>query len=131
METLKPRATFKKEERLTARKAIGELMEKGQTITVSPLRMVWNIVTDQGKYPAQIAFAVPKKIFPLAVDRNRVRRQLREIYRKNKWILYSLLKERNLRASILLVYTKKEKPLYPELEKKFHLAVRQLEERLS
>src|SRR5262245_50903793 len=118
MESLKPGATFKKEERLVSRKAIAALIGGGSTLSASPLRLVW-IASDDGAYPARIAFAVPKKNFPSAVDRNRVKRQMREVYRKNKSALYALLNRSSLKASLMLVYSGRQKPEYAELEKKF------------
>ena len=46
---------------------------------------------------AQIAFSVPVKSFRRAVDRNRLKRQMREVYRKNKQELYSFLKKERKR----------------------------------
>ena len=130
METQKPRATFTKEERLTSRKSIQALMEQGKSISVFPLRLVWTGAPLPGKFPAQAAFAVSKKIFPLATDRNRVKRQMREVYRKNKRLLYALLTQRNQQAVFMLIYSGKVKPDYPDLEEKFHRILHQLEERL-
>jgi len=130
METQKPRATFSKEERLTSRKSIQELMDAGASISVFPLRLVWKKATLTGKFPAQTAFAVSKKIFPLAVDRNRIKRQMREVYRKNKTLLYALLTQRKEQAVFMLIYSGREKPAYPEIEEKYHRILQQLEERL-
>jgi len=130
METQKPRATFCKEERLTSRKSIQELMDDGESISVFPLRMVWGPAENDIPFPAQTAFAVSKKNFPLAVDRNRVKRQMREVYRKNKIHLYTLLKERKRQAVFMLIYSGKTKPVYLELEEKFQRILQQLEERL-
>ena len=130
METQKPRATFSKEERLTSRKSIQSLMEEGQNISVFPLRLVYGPAEWTGPFPARTAFAVSKKNFPLAVDRNRVKRQMREIYRKNKTLLYALLKQRNRQAIFMLIYAGKAKPAYLELEEKFHRILHQLEEQL-
>ena len=44
-----------------------------------------------GEAPVQILISVPKKHFKHAVDRNRVKRQVREAYRLNKAILYDAL----------------------------------------
>ena len=53
----------------------------------------------EGEAPAQILISVPKKKFKHAVDRNRVKRQIREVYRKNK----SLLEGRVGEGQMLLI----------------------------
>ena len=125
-----PRATFRKAERLTGRKAIGELLDHGTTLSQAPLRMTWLTREAAGRVPARIAIAVPKKNFARAVDRNRIRRQLREVYRKNKQRLHALLSQQGLQAMILLVYSGKHLPEYGELETPFNRILTQLEKRL-
>lgn len=122
------RETFGRDERLKSRKIIKSLMEEGQHLSAFPLRLVWKITEIPSSYPAQIAFAVPKKNFPLAVDRNRLKRQMRELYRKNKLRLYSFLQGRESTAALLLIFTGKEKAGYAILEKKYHQLLTQLEE---
>lgn len=60
----------------------------------------------------QFAFAVPKKNFPNAVDRNRIKRQMREIIRLNKQHL--AMKESN---AFFITYINKQKPNWAVLEK--------------
>ena len=60
------------------------------------------------------AFAVPKRNFKSAVDRNRVKRQLREAYRLNKQILDEI---HGRKFVMLFLYLGKVKPQYAELEK--------------
>jgi ribonuclease P protein component len=129
MET-RPRATFRKGERLTGSKALDDLVKGGSTLTAAPLRLTWMAEPGSGGYPARIAISVPKKYFPLAVDRNRIRRQLREVYRKNKHRLHAFLMGKGLQASLLLVYAGKERPDYSGLEMKFTRILTLLEERL-
>lgn len=60
------------------------------------------------------AFAVPKRNFKSAVDRNRVKRQLREAYRLNKQMLDDI---HGKKFVMLFLYLGKVKPQYAELEK--------------
>ena len=76
--------TFPKSERIVSQKLIDELftMPGSQSMTVFPLRVVFRTVPrlDNG-VPVQVLISVPKKRFKHAVDRNRVKRQVREAFR--------------------------------------------------
>ena len=73
--------TFKKEERIVSNLLIETLFEKGnsQSLSAYPLRAVY-LRTEhrKGCAPVQLLISVPKKKFKHAVDRNRVKRQIRE-----------------------------------------------------
>ena len=88
--------TFRKEERIVSNLLIETLFEKGnsQALTAYPLRAVY-LKTEQreGCAPVQLLISVPKKKFKHAVDRNRVKRQIREAYRKNKSLFESKVEE--------------------------------------
>ncbi len=79
--------TFSKKERIVSNKLMETLFEKGdsQAVTAFPLKAVYlPIDRPQGGAPAQVLISVPKKRFKHAVDRNRVKRQIREAYRQHK-----------------------------------------------
>lgn len=91
--------TFKKEERIVSNLLIETLFEKGnsRSLTAYPLRAVY-LRTEhrEGCAPVQLLISVPKKKFKHAVDRNRVKRQIREAYRKNKAILEGTVGEEQM-----------------------------------
>ena len=63
-----------------------------QSMAAYPLRVVYiNKERAQGESPVQILVSVPKRHFKHAVDRNRVKRQVREAYRLNKQVIYDAL----------------------------------------
>ena len=84
--------TFGKEERLCSKTLIEKLFhrEGSRSMAASPLRLVY-MKTDSPEHAAQMLVSVPKRCFKRAVKRNRVKRQVREAYRKNKSILYDKL----------------------------------------
>lgn len=88
--------TFSKEERIVSNMLIETLFEKSnsQSLTAYPLRAVF-LKTEhrEGCAPVQLLISVPKKRFKHAVDRNRVKRQIREAYRKNKALLDNTIEE--------------------------------------
>ena len=68
--------------------------------------------------PLQVAFAVPKKLKPRAVDRNKIRRRLREAYRKNKHELLSWCTQNNKHIGLLWIYNTKDVLDYVTIEQK-------------
>ena len=82
-----PAPTFRKQERIVSLKLMETLFEKGSSHSVAafPLRAIYTETERQaGCAPVQVLISVPKKRFKHAVDRNRVKRQVREAYRKHK-----------------------------------------------
>lgn len=88
--------TFSKKERVVSKKLIESLFEKGdsQSLAAFPMRAVY-LQTERHDEdsPVQILISVPKKRFKHAVDRNRVKRQVRESYRLNKQIICDVIPE--------------------------------------
>jgi ribonuclease P protein component len=68
-------------------------------------------------YPARAGFSVPKKNFKNAVDRNRVKRLMREVYRLRKIHLYEKLVAKQKQMALMWIYKGKELPTYAQTEK--------------
>ena len=108
--------SFKKQERLCSRKIIKELFEKGHTISSYPLKMIWMEIEHSSKFPVQIVISVPKRNIKKAVTRNKIKRQIREAYRKNKINWYKYLENKNKQCAGMFIYTAKNAVLYKEIE---------------
>ena len=67
-------------------------------------------------FQAQFAFTAPKKIFSNAVDRNRIKRLMRESVRLQKPNFYTLLQEKNSKLILLLSYHAKEIKNFSEID---------------
>jgi ribonuclease P protein component len=76
--------TFKKEERLCNKKLIESLFHNGSSFLCYPFKASWLPVDETMPYPAQLLITVSKKRYKHAVDRNLVKRRIREVYRLNK-----------------------------------------------
>jgi len=96
---------FKKEERLTGKKSIDLLFKIGIHINKFPIRVIFNIVYDDlQKYPAKVLFGISKKKFKRAVKRNLIKRRMREAYRLNKNLLYTILNDKKKKIHIAFIY---------------------------
>ena len=79
--------TFSKKERIVSKKLMETLFEKGDSQAVTSV---------------QVLISVPKKRFKHAVDRNRVKRQVRESFRRHKETIYEhLIADRQLLVAFI------------------------------
>ena len=62
--------------------------------------------------------AVPKKTISKAVDRNRIKRLVKEVYRKNKHTLYNHLSGLNKQIALIIMYNGKQEITFQEIEPK-------------
>ncbi len=126
MENINRKQTFGKSERLCNFHQITHLFETGKSFYYQPLKVYYQFVTPSQTAPVQILISVPKRIFKHAADRNRIKRLIREAYRKNKYLLSETLQLKNKQCLIALVFTGKTIISYAEMEK----AIKQILNRL-
>ncbi|CAH8286613.1 ribonuclease P protein component [Mariniflexile fucanivorans] len=105
--------TFNQKEKLKSKKLIEQLFTEGKSVSAFPLRLVYlPTIFDDGVL-VKTGVSVSKRHFKTAVDRNRIKRLMRESYRLNKAVHFN-----NLTASyaFMILYIGKEKPTLTEMQ---------------
>jgi len=107
--------SLKKHEILKSKKEIKELFDNGSSFFLYPFKVYY--LPNPESQNNQVLFSVSKRNFRKAVERNLLRRRMREAYRLNKNTLVSDQKE-SLSIYIALVYISKLKLPYRDIENK-------------
>jgi ribonuclease P protein component len=96
---------FGREEKLKSRKQIDELFVKGKSFTSFPIRVSYRFLPGEARLEAGVTAS--KKNFKKAVDRNRIKRLLREAYRLQKPGLAEIVLQNKKKAFLFFIYTDK------------------------
>lgn len=118
--------TLNKYERLKSRKAIEVLMREADSFYMFPIRVLYRFHKDESTEPLKICVSVSKRRFKHAVDRNRIKRLMREAWRTNKLILTDELRSRSKQLDVMLIYTSKEIEDFKKVDKKTILVLNRL-----
>ena len=121
--------TLPKSDRLTSRVAISEIYDKGKHLNDYPFKIVW--LKETGKAELKVVFSVPKRKFKRAVDRNQIKRKLREAYRKHKHDCQKAIESQNTRVSLFLIYLGKEIPQSEIVDDKIILLLNRLTKEIT
>lgn len=107
--------TYPKKEKLKSKKTIELLFSEGQSVSKYPLRLVYVENSFENEELIKFGVSVSKKYFKKAVDRNYLKRVLRECYRLNKNILQESIDKP---IAIMFFYQSKEVLSYQEINEK-------------
>jgi len=108
------RFTFRKEERLHKEKLIKELFETGSSFYLYPFKVLSQRNPDAAFPVHQVMVSVSRKNFKRAVDRNLLKRRIRESFRLNKNLLPATPK-----LLIAYIYTAKEILTFAQIQDRF------------
>jgi ribonuclease P protein component len=110
------RNTFSKEEKLKKKNLITELFASGKSTSVFPLKMVYLENDHDSPFKVQAGVSVSKRNFKSAVDRNRIKRLMRESYRKNKYLIYN--DDDTKKHILMFIYQAKSEVSYQKMEER-------------
>ncbi len=120
------RNTLSKSERLHKRKIIKQLFTQGNSFLIYPYKVFWLDVDCDSQFPAQFGVSVSKKIYKKAVERNKIKRLIREAYRLNKTVLYSKRSGKTKTRVFMLLYVGKEIMNFKSIEEKIIVVLHRL-----
>ena len=123
--------TLSKRERLKSSIILEQLFSSGKSIKSGPFILLWDIQKLNTTVPVQVGFSVPKKKFRKAVDRNRIKRQLKEAYRLNKLNLFNLVLKSGEQVALFILYRDNKEFEHHELQDKIIVALSRLEKELK
>jgi ribonuclease P protein component len=118
---------FSKDERLSSKIDIEELFAKGKSFSEADIKTIYFFqqLDCNESSKIKVLLAVPKKKIPHAVDRNRIKRLMKEAYRLNKHIVYDNLIKQDL-LHIAFVYFGQLNPAFEEIQHKIILSLQRL-----
>ena len=136
--------TFKKSERLGNYHLQSLLFDKGTSFFQYPFRVQYLVLTEgdlaslqknqstriksaQFGYPAKVLVSASRRQLKKAVHRNKAKRLIREVYRKNKSALYAFLLENGLYLLIAFIYTANHIKTYEDVDQAMNQAFEKLQ----
>jgi len=122
---------FPKNERLCGKTRIKQLFEAGSTFKVYPLKVVYKRIDNAQETPVQVLISVPKKKIKKAVYRNKVKRQIRESYRLNNWLLHQKCVDKTVQLHLAFVYLSDSIHPYSEIKEKVKLSLEKITQTLE
>ena len=104
--------SFSKIEKLKSKKQIEALFKEGKSISAYPLRIIYTKTEFKDDVQIKTAVSVSKRNFKKAVDRNHIKRLLRETYRLNKADVFNNF---TTQYALMILYIGKDKPEFKTL----------------
>ncbi|SFZ90199.1 ribonuclease P protein component [Flaviramulus basaltis] len=120
--------TYSKKEKLKSKKLIDQLFTEGKSVSAYPLRLVYLPSTFEKDLIAKTGVSVSKRNFKTAIDRNHIKRLLREVYRLNKGLYFNNLSTPH---AFMILYIGKEKPSLAQIETRMKLLFEKFSSKIS
>ena len=127
---------FPKEERLKSLIKIQKVIREGKVVRFGTIKICWMLITAEQEYSKssipqiKAGFSVPKKKIKHAVDRNKIRRIMKEIFRLNKAPFYSMIPE-GKQLILFCIYQNNEILPYKKIEADFLSALKRIQDNIK
>ena len=122
------RAGYGKKDKLKSKKAIEALFQQGKALTVFPLRLIFMPAEFDDNSRVKAGFSVSSRVFKKAVDRNRIKRLMREAYRLNKNDHFNNL---TTSCALMILYIGHTKPTFEQINKTMIAVLFKLDDALA
>lgn len=124
--------TLSSKDRLKSRKVIEGLFKDGKSLVIPPLRILYTITpmdNPDARSEVRMAFSASKRKFKKAVDRNLIKRRMREAYRHHKLEVHP--ETQGISVNAMLMYIYNDIKTYQEIEKAMELIIRKMGKKIS
>ena len=127
---------FPKEERLKSLKKIQKVISEGKVVRFGTIKICWMMITADQEYSKssipqiKAGFSVPKKKIKHAVDRNKIRRIMKEIFRLNKASFYSTI-PKGQQLILFFIYQNNEILPYKKIETDLLPAIKRIQANIT
>lgn len=120
--------SFPNSEHLKSRKTIAGLFSGGNSVKGFPIRFQYNIrpIEDSNDVNMNVGFVVTKRNFKKAVDRNRIKRQMKEVFRLNRTILNESLQAKNMHLDMMVIFINASPSSYQQIQKGMNKGIEKL-----
>src|SRR5690606_5040547 len=108
--------TLNAAERLKSRKMLDQVFKTGKRINQFPFRASYLVDDETSNSSIQFGCSAPVRTFKRAVDRNRVKRLMKEAFRLQKFILLDVLAQKNKRLVIFVIFTASDLPDFATIQ---------------
>ncbi len=117
--------SYDKKEKLKSRKQLQKIFTTGKTFSIFPVKVFFQFIDEQDSV-VKAGVGVSKKYFKKAVDRNYIKRLLRETYRTEKVPLHNQLSASNKKLKIFFLFVDGHLPEHILLQQKMKTIIDKL-----
>lgn len=123
--------SYQRKEKLKSRKLMDQLFAAGKSVSVFPVKAMFNEIDAAIDFPVKAGVGVSSRNFKKAVDRNRIKRLLREAYRLNKQPLLDFATSNNKNIAVFFLFVDKTLPDFEMLQNKMPVLIDKLIKQLN
>lgn len=118
--------SYSKKEKLKSRKLLEQLFSSGRSFNIFPLKVFYLQPAEKLDFYIKTGVGVSGRNFKKAVQRNHIKRLLREAYRTEKTALHQFLTTQQKQAAVFILYIDKAEPVYAVIKEKMPQAIKRL-----